>query len=164
MIQVSRIMLLFIILFCSISCINKKEEEKFSKKNEAIQEKIVFEKSNQKDCNQDFEMFFEKFSRDSLFQKDRVKYPINYSFYEDVMSEETTIEIIRKPSEFDYINFKDDLEAKNKEYDRFSVVKEKKSDLFLYKRIGIDNGIRETYSFMKIRGCWFLVSILDEST
>ncbi|WP_459211248.1 DUF4348 domain-containing protein [Aquimarina rhabdastrellae] len=149
-----------IILFCLLGCANKKEEIK----NEEKQKQIVFKQPNQKDCNQDFEMFFEKFSRDSLFQKDRVNYPIDYSFYEDVTSEETTIEIIRKPSEFDYINFKDDLEAKNKEYDRFSVVKEKKSDLFLYKRIGIDNGIRETYSFMKIRGCWFLVSILDEST
>ncbi|UOY08524.1 DUF4348 domain-containing protein [Muricauda sp. SCSIO 64092] len=116
-----------------------------------------------KDCDQTFDAFFERFAKDSIFQKNRVKYPMKWFYYEDVTDEKPTLELVENGS-FDYVDFTKDKEAFNNEYDKYEIEIEKEENNNLYKLLGIDNGIHVTYKFSLIDGCWYLVEILDEST
>jgi|GEM_PF-2459113 len=116
-----------------------------------------------KDCNQTFEAFFERFAKDSIFQKNRVKYPLEWFYYKDVTDKTPTLEIVEYGS-FNFVDFAKDKEAFNNEYDKYEVEIEKKKNHNLYKLLGIDNGIHVTYKFKLIDGCWYLAEILDEST
>ncbi|UII76266.1 DUF4348 domain-containing protein [Flagellimonas sp. HMM57] len=132
---------------------NQKEEK----------EQIIKPIEMAKDCNQTFDAFFERFAKDSVFQKNRVKYPLEWFYYKDVTDKTTTVEIVEYGS-FNYVDFTKDKEAFNSEYDKYEVEIEKKENHNLYKLLGIDNGIHVTYKFSLIDDCWYLVEILDEST
>ena len=154
-----RIFLLFALTSLLLNC---KEE----KKNEIISQKKELEKNTQieEECFQDFEQFFKNFSKDSIFQKSRIKVPLKCISYDYESSEEPIIENITKVTNFKYINFSKDSSAMKKEYDKYKIEKEKTKDGLIYKRVGFDNGIYMSYEFKLINDCWFLVSIIDEST
>ncbi|SNY94786.1 DUF4348 domain-containing protein [Flagellimonas pacifica] len=116
-----------------------------------------------KDCGEIFDAFFERFAKDSIFQRNRVKYPLEWFYYKDVTDKAPTMEIVEYGSS-NYVDFTKDKEAFNNEYDKYEVEIEKKENHNLYKLLGIDNGIHVTYKFNLIDGCWYLVEILDEST
>ena len=118
-----------------------------------------------KNCDESFDDFFERFSRDSVFQKSRVKYPIEESYIENLESTEIKVDIINNPEEYTFIDFTEDENAFNKELDKYRVIIEKldKENVY-YKNDGIDNGINIIYKFKLIEGCWYMVEIEDKST
>ncbi|AWX45128.1 hypothetical protein HME9304_02138 [Flagellimonas maritima] len=115
-----------------------------------------------KDCNQTFETFFERFAKDSVFQKNRVKYPMKWFYYENSY-DELKIDVMEN-GKFYYIDFTEDKDAMNKESGKYTVSIDKKSNHVDYLLKGYDNGLMLTYKFNLIDGCWYLVEILDEST
>ncbi len=126
-------------------------------------EQIVKPIEKAKDCNQTFDAFFERFAKDSVFQKNNVQFPLKYTHYSDVTSDEPTEEYLNGVT-YLFIDFSMDKEASNLTYDKFTIEKVEAENTVVYKRIGMDNGIRETYTFGKQKECWFLVEILNEST
>ncbi len=117
-----------------------------------------------KDCNQSFDDFFGRFAKDSVFQKNRVKYPMEWFFYGDASYENLDKEIISSKDRYRYFDFTADEKAIEKEYGAFKVEKDKYQDSLVYKRIGLDSGLMMNFKFNLIDGCWYLVEILDEST
>ena len=109
-----------------------------------------------------FESFFNEFTDDSVFQINRISFPIKYS----MLSEETD-DLILKEVEKDgwrFVDFTEDPLAKNRAIDAFDVKITRKDSLNVdYERAGIDNGISVIYSFAKQGNKWYLISVLDRS-
>ena len=132
---------------------------KQNKKNNKEKEKFQIEQN----CNMTFEKFFDKFSRDSIFQKKRILFPLKESYVVDLESSQMQIDMIDS-SEYSYRNFRLDKEAKNKKYGKYTVEIEKVNDTIVnYKHKGIDNGIYRIFIFKQIKACWHMTEILDKS-
>lgn len=160
-------------LFVFTSC--KKEvktnDTTISNKRDTIEMPLRMEISkidytlNKEQCGKSFEVFFEEFSKDSIFQKSRVQYPLRFVYAEGLEDTKWKTDYINKASEFYYIDFTEDKSAMNKEYDKYTVEIEKiDGNNIYYKNLGYDNGIRMIFKFKKVDDCWLLVEILDEST
>jgi hypothetical protein len=154
-----RIFLLFVFTSLFLNCKEAERKEMTPQKKE-VKKNIQIEE----ECLQDFEQFFENFSKDSIFQKSRIKLPLSYISYDYESSEEPIIENITNITNFKYINFSMDSSAMKKEYDKFEIEKRKTKDGMIYKRVGFDNGIYISYEFKIIDKCWYLIKITDEST
>ena len=115
------------------------------------------------DCNETFEEFFEKFARDSVFQKNRVKYPLKL-LYNDYEVDSVIVADRFTENNYRYFDFTKDKKAMEKESDKYTVEIEKLNNIVKYRHLGYDNGIMNTYTFKLISNCWYMVEILDEST
>ncbi|MBE9491200.1 MAG: hypothetical protein IMY67_12955 [Bacteroidetes bacterium] len=158
-----------------ISCANNQKKVNLIKENSSIEDTLLELKTDKlakdimkdsvmspKDCSLIFNEFFEKFSKDSLFQKSRVKYPLKWSYYRESY-EKLTIEHIEQ-KDFIYIDFTEDKNAMQKKSGKYEVVIEKSKYEVNYLLKGYDNGIHMNHIFKLVEGCWFLVEIIDEST
>ncbi|SNY94789.1 DUF4348 domain-containing protein [Flagellimonas pacifica] len=117
-----------------------------------------------KNCDQTFDDFFERFAKDSVFQKNRVKYPMKDSYIESLDPTVIKVDSITY-KKYIYLDFTRDKEAMKNKYGKYTVeTKIIKDSLIHYFWFGYDNGIHVTYKFSLINGCWYLVEILDEST
>ncbi len=116
-----------------------------------------------KNCNETFKKFLERFSKDSLFQKSRVKYPLKWSSLEDNESSKIIVDIISN-NKYNYIDFTKDKDAMNNEYDKYEIDIEDLDSIMNYRLKGYDNGINITHKFKLIDDCWYMVEILDQST
>ena len=161
--------LVIIILFFSCnrnSKTPKKEKSTIDLTQTDKEEKIVEPKEElilppPTNCNEtfdEFDMFFERFSKDSVFQKNRVKYPLKHIYYKDLTDVKPTIDFIqnKKSNYYRYFDFTEDKVAID-----YEVSFDKVESTYLYKRGGIDNDYRIILSFEVFSGCWFLVSIED---
>src|ERR1035437_8624352 len=119
----------------------------------------TFNKSLQNDFS--FGQFFKSFSKDSVFQMSRIKFPLDYfSLDKDGTQEEMIIE----KYEWTFIDFTGDAASYKHDIDRFKpVVRKMGKDSVIYVREGVDNGIHIEYTFRKIEGKWVLVKIFDTS-
>lgn len=116
-------------------------------------------------CPTDFDVFFELFSKDSVYQKSRVKYPLRYEFSSsETAYQDTEVEFIKSESEFNYQDFTKDSLAMQREVDAYTVKKVKTDEGIEYSQLGYDNGIHVVYKFKMSNGCWNLVKIEDHST
>lgn len=160
-----------------ISCANNQKKVNLIKENSSIEDTLLELKPDKlakdimkdsvispKDCSLIFDEFFEKFSKDSLFQKNRVKYPLKTSYIEDIETGNFTTKLISNAREYNYIDFTKDKSAMDKESDKYSIDIENLEEIVYYKLLGYDNGIHISYKFELIDGCWLLIEILDEST
>ncbi|WP_165769895.1 DUF4348 domain-containing protein [Flagellimonas pacifica] len=127
-------------------------------------EKIIKPIEMAKDCNQTFDAFFKRFATDSVFQKNRVKYPMEWYFYGNANYASLDKEIINSKDKFRYFDFTQDKKAIEREYGAFKIEKAKHKDSVIYKRIGLDSGLLMNFKFHLVDGCWYMVEILDEST
>lgn len=119
---------------------------------------------NQK-CVNDFNVFFERFSSDSVFQKRHVKYPFKESYANGLENTKIDTFIANNPSEYSYIDFTKDKDAMNNKFGKYSVEIQKiNNDSIHYWNIGYDNGINTLYKFKLIGDCWYLLEIVDRST
>lgn len=112
-------------------------------------------------CDADFDIFFEKFSADSVFQRQHTKFPLK-----DVTRSDTDLEMITTYAESKdcyYYDFRKDREAYKRETDAYNVVVEKRNDTVFYKWNGVDNGIHMEFKFIMIDGCWNMVEMVDQS-
>lgn len=112
-----------------------------------------------------FGVFFTRFSKDSLFQKARVRYPLPYYLYPDFPAEKMVNAPVPQGS-WRYIDFTRDSLAGTRPTDAYRPVIRITSDTTAtYNRQGIENGINVIYKFRKYTPeGWFLVEVEDAST
>lgn len=145
--------LLIVSLFSLYSC-QKKESVSYP------------ETIKSKDCGaSDFNTFFTEFAKDSIFQKDHIKFPLRSSYldYESHYNK-SIVELIKDKGSYRYIDFSDDENAMQYETGKFTTQTVKSRTKATYRLLGYDNGIRVTYEFEFIDNCWNMVAIIDEST
>jgi hypothetical protein len=117
---------------------------------------------SQEKCDADFDVFFEKFKRDSVFQKKHVKFPLKNTF----LNSEGMYEVVREDitlEKYHFLDFTKDKESE-REPGGFKVYLKSEKDTMFYSYRGVDNGINGDIKFVFINDCWCLVAIEDSST
>lgn len=161
------------------SCIEVKKETSAIEKNKIEELKIDFLIDNRLDtikntkkkerkvdtiCFSDFKHFFDKFSKDSIFQKQRITFPLKKVIYDYYESNDPKIELISKDS-FSFFNFDKDQKAINHQSNKYTAAFEQLENCeIVYKLRGYDNGINIRFKFRKNNDKWLLFEIIDEST
>lgn len=108
-----------------------------------------------------FDEFIIRFKSDSLFQKERIKFPLKWTAYNLSNDKLEDYEILKE--QWNYEKFDDRSQPDT--YDRYSIEIEriKGNKVHLIKK-GIDNGIRIVYCFVAQRDIWNLGRVIDYST
>jgi len=145
----------YFIILSILICFSCKE-----KNNNPIEKKTLTIESEVKD--EKFNEFFNKFSNDSLFQKERIINKPKLYYYKDEYAEKPIFEILEK-QDFNFLDFTKDLEAHKLRYNAFKTEISIKRDSIVYSKHGIDNGINESYVFKIIDKEWVLISIQNYS-
>ncbi len=114
-----------------------------------------------KNVDENFEVFIDKFSRDSLFQISRINFPLSVTeLNDDFESFEKKID----KKEYRKIDLRYNDSLSSRQLDAYT----KKTNLTLNKAIielrGVDNGIMTDVFFEKRDGKWILVGWNDSST
>ena len=136
-----KILLIFILIIFS-NCQDQKIENNFNPQENQV---LTVE--------EDFNAFFEKFKKDSVFQKQRVVFPLKVRIFniDNLKTEENSLE------EKDYEFLKIDE-------NEVSVEKKISKDSVKIILKGKDNGIYIETQFLKDKGIWKLESYNDQST
>ncbi|SNY94788.1 DUF4348 domain-containing protein [Flagellimonas pacifica] len=160
-----------LIMLVTFSCkqeLRNKEASSSSIELPMLSEKVANQKEKDvtkliemaKDCGETFDDFFERFAKDSAFQKSRIKFPLRVSYFKDVLDDSLSVDVIERSS-YIYIDLRENSPMVGIDYE---VSFEENGDQKSYYLTGIDNGILITYIFKQNENCWYLVEILDEST
>lgn len=153
---ISNLILISLILFSCNSEIkntDKKDNSNILNKNHIIEK--------EKNLIEDFDVFFERYRRDSVFQKERTNDVLLFFSYPD----EENLKVSKHTKEdFDFFDYTEDDLAYNKESNAYKVKLEVETDSIIYYRLGIDNGIHmfEVYKVVK-NDKWYLTAIHDYS-
>ena len=136
-----KILLIFILIIFS-NCQDQKIENNFNPQENQV---LTVE--------EDFNAFFEKFKKDSVFQKQRVVFPLKVRVFniDNLKTEENSLE------EKDYEFLKIDE-------NEVSIEKKILKDSVKIILKGKDNGIYIETQFLKDKGIWKLESYNDQST
>ena len=136
-----KILLIFILIIFS-NCQDQKIENNF--KSQENQELTVEE---------DFNTFFEKFKKDSVFQKQRVVFPLKVRIFniDNLKTEENSFE----EKDYEFLKIDENEVSMEKKISKDSVK-------IILK--GKDNGIYIETQFLKDKGIWKLESYNDQST
>lgn len=114
-------------------------------------------------CDTDFDLFFDKFSKDSLFQKRHIKFPLKSTYLD--MDGDLSVKREDIPEEkYSFAKFINDKEIGDTGNGTYKIDITKEKDSVYYQMNGIDNGIGTTVKFAFINGCWYMVTIEDTST
>ena len=110
---------------------------------------------------EDFGDFFDRFKTDSLFQIERVKFPMTTKSWNIDEDKPTTdkIEIVS----WRHLRFEYKDEYAKREIDAYTQEEKVFADSAKLELRGVDNGILIDYDFIKVNGQWFLVSEKDYS-
>ncbi len=116
------------------------------------------------DCLNQFKLYIKKFSENEQKQIKNVKFPLKFKYYKEMTDENYSEDSISKIT-YKFLNFTKDEQAKKRKVDAFKIEIEQLDQCnFIYKRIGIDNGIYICYKFMNKEGNWILTEIFDQSS
>jgi hypothetical protein len=108
---------------------------------------------------EDFNEFFKKFTTDSLFQVERVKFPwrLRLTTDEGETVEETSME------DWTFSTFYYEDSYGTREVDAYTQEIKINGDTATLQQRGVDNGIHVDYEFVMEKGKWILVSGKDFS-
>lgn len=162
--------ILIITLTTLIACKKKIEETSTTKgdiiedtlqKTEHSDEKIDVEKTKQKVQlyhNEAFETFLNQFGTDSIFQKERIKYPLAYIYYDhDSLGNFKPNLISVSRDEYLYRDFTGDKKPAN------TIEITKPSDTIYYTLKVNNSGMTIHYKFLFLKDKYHLVEIKDKS-
>lgn len=113
------------------------------------------------DADIDFKTFIVKFSKDSLFQISRIKFPL---IVKELELSDSSYYLEEKINITDHRNMdfsQQQMESVQSGYTLEHKIENNKATIELR---GIDNGIITNYYFEKIEGKWTLISWVDSST
>lgn len=155
------LILAYLVGFATSYLLNRqKQETKTTKENVALNTFQDTEKTNLSTI-EDFNDFFYKFRNDSVFQLNRVKFPLKFEGLSDDYTKEEIADI--KKSDWHFHQF-----FSNEEYyveiSRTTTVKEPETGTRLVSFNGIENGIYVSYEFKLIDTKWVLIKWIDRST
>jgi hypothetical protein len=107
-----------------------------------------------------FETFLRHFNKDSLFQVNRISFPLKIMEVDASRNFELRERVIQK-GELLKLDFSYDEKKINREYEQTIKVE---NDKAVIEVRGIENGILADYHFEKRKGKWILVTWNDSST
>lgn len=110
----------------------------------------------------DFSLFLERFSKDSVFQVSRVKFPLKTSVWED--PEVGMVEKLINKTEYTTLDLTYPDDAMTREFDKYTQKINLQGNKCVIEIRGYDNGIYSDLFFEKINGKWTLISCEDHST
>ncbi|MEO7976845.1 hypothetical protein, partial [Flavobacterium sp.] len=120
-----RITFFLSVLFLLFSCKenDRKNDLEFRKENPITAKKH----------SEDFDPFFKIFAEDSIYQKERTKFPLKCITpdEDDMMGEKMKTKLINI-SNFGYIDFSQDSLAMKRETDKFTIEKKEKNGYMIY--------------------------------
>jgi hypothetical protein len=156
------IILLSLLSILFLNCKNEKTESGNEELEKSKVENARIEKPTLKIADENFEDFLKEFSRDSVFQITRVKFPLKVKGldYDNMEEQEKMI----SKSDYRKLDFTYPKNALTRELDRYSQKNVLKNNIMVVEIRGTDNGIYSDFVFEKIAGKWFLKSWLDQST
>ena len=136
-----KILLIFILIIFS-NCQDQKIENNFNPQENQV---LTVE--------EDFNAFFEKFKKDSVFQKQRVVFPLKVRVFniDNLKTEENSLE----EENYEFLKIDENEVSMEKKISKDSVK-------IILK--GKDNGIYIETQFLKDKGIWKLESYNDQST
>ena len=136
-----KILLIFILIIFS-NCQDQKIENNFNPQENQV---LTVE--------EDFNTFFEKFKKDSVFQKQRVVFPLKVRIFniDNLKTEENSLE----EKDYEFLKIDENEVSMEKKISKDSVK-------IILK--GKDNGIYIETQFLKDKGIWKLESYNDQST
>ena len=105
-----------LLIFVIIKC--KNNTELIEKTDTLNAEKEISVKETPKDVDEDFNTFLEVFSKDSLFQMSRVKYPLMQKEWIDP-EKGTEVKLIAK-EDYEILDFRYPKDALTREFDRYT--------------------------------------------
>ena len=116
------------------------------------------EQNNIKSEDYNFSDFIKRFTTDSVFQINHVKFPLeNVAIELDEENNDSASTSYIKKSEWKFYNFKDTICDGIKLEHQFDTIN------FTCTELGIDTGVRIDYYFEKKGTQWFLTKIVDSS-
>ncbi len=166
------VILIIIILFYSCDKREKAEITNFKNKIDSLTNELnTYKKSNlqfknklnsksiKEYNNEDFNRFFFSFMTDSVFQKNRIIFPLKYYTTDINLMKDTVIHIqkkdwIHKPF---YIN---SASERTQIYDNFDLSLRRTNQRLLHW-YGVETGGNSKYYFEGIKGKWFLIKKWD---
>ena len=156
------IILLSLLSILFLNCKKEKTESGNEELEKSKVENARIEKQTLKIADENFEDFLKEFSRDSVFQITRVKFPLKVKGldYDNMEEQEKMI----SKSDYRKLDFTYPKNALTRELDRYSQKNVLKNNIMVVEIRGTDNGIYSDFVFEKIAGKWFLKSWLDQST
>ena len=112
---------------------------------------------NQENNNQveNFDIFFEKFSSDSLFQRSRIKFPLSIETYD--IDVDSNIKSTINAGKWEFFNIKG-LDS------NYIITPGKEKDQNIINLQKKETGISVDYIFQKRGDKWIMVKIIDQST
>jgi hypothetical protein len=158
--KVIKYLSLTLLMLVIINC--KKNDELIEKTDTSKAKKEISIKETRKDIDANFSKFLEVFSKDSLFQISRVKYPLIQKEWID--PEKGTVEKLIAKNNYEILDFTYPKDALTREFGRYTQkIKTNKNKTVVEIR-GVDNGIYSDYFFEKLNGKWMLISCNEQST
>ncbi|WMI68201.1 DUF4348 domain-containing protein [Mangrovimonas sp. YM274] len=147
--------ILAIFTFVIISC------KQYSNENKVVGLTQV-ETNIPANVDSDFRLFLDFFNKDSIFQLNRIDFPIKVKDFQKVEFElnERVINKIDYSLKTFQINKTSDLEDFG-EYEQIIKIENEKA---IIEISGIGNGIAIDYEFAKVNGKWKLITWTDQST
>lgn len=150
--------ILYSIIAAFISC---KGEDQAAKTTQP-KPQVSVPSSNVTSIDNDFSAFIELFSKDTTFQRNRTKFPLQIKQYVPGYDKDTIIYV--QESAFEMMDFR--KKKSDSVYDEWKqeIVLDKSQEKATIEIRGIDNGIIVDYYFEKIDGRWVFVGMYDSST
>ncbi|WP_346086804.1 DUF4348 domain-containing protein [Sphingobacterium ginsenosidimutans] len=110
--------------------------------------------------NDEFANFIEKFSTDTAFQINSVKFPLKVTWYDQDQEKDKVTYKTR--TDYKLLDLRNSTsKSQTDQMERKTTVDNNKSAKITMR--GIDNGILVEYHFEKTKGKWFLILIKDNS-
>jgi hypothetical protein len=110
---------------------------------------------------EDFNEFFKRFTTDSLFQIERVKFPWTMMIWE--LDEDAPKKELTNKEEWRFSSFHYDESYATRQIDAYTQETKIYADSAKIELRGVDNGIHIDFEFHRINGQWTMVSEKDYS-
>lgn len=150
-----------ILCFFSISCKNDSQKE-IIEVNDVAKDTIDIVETKQvieaERVEEDFLTFLEKFSKNHLFQEERVDFPLTIQHL-DVNGDFELVKLEIKREDYSFLNFMRPEE--HLDYKQNFVINDNEA---IVENRGVGNGIMIDYYFKKEHGIWKLKTWIDRST
>jgi len=137
------------------------ENQRLKQNNKQKGQILIIETKEEPPSNiEDFNTFIYKFCSDTSFQKDRIKFPIEASFFIDFDQDPLDTTVLKNDWKHNYLIMKEEYVIQT--YDNFeSELRNTDERLISYE--GVENGILVNYYFKKIDNLWYLIRFEDYS-
>ncbi|VXC15873.1 MULTISPECIES: DUF4348 domain-containing protein [Chryseobacterium] len=114
----------------------------------------------QKNCGSDFNVFIEKFKKDSTFQKQHIDFPM-MEYYSDEDFPMDILERMTTEDSYSFIDIENDLPKELRNKDLYDVHINQNQDTIYYQKIGKQNSINIAYKFRCTQKTYRLIEIED---